>query len=320
MLYNYNMQSKSNHNQNSACMKASKYSNIPMDIIDTRFQKLMKVEEPQIIYKQQQPNLELGTLLLLVLQHLIISLRKPMAFLKFQLKQLLKRFPKAKKWPWLKIGLLTLAAFLLFKKDMQFNFAMKSPMTIFSDEDDSRNISEYQSEAQSVAQTVSLKTSNANPYAPAEPMSLKDKKVREFVRSYGPLAISEMHDSGVPASITMGQALIESRCGESKLATKNNNFFGIKCFSKKCPKGHCTNATDDHHKDFFRKYKNATLSFRHHSQLVTQGRYKHLKREGKDYVKWAKGLKKAGYATDKTYDKKLIRIIEEYKLYNLDKQ
>ena len=288
-----------------------------MDIIDTRFQELAKTAEPKLIDNKRLPNLELGTLLLMVLYQLIIGLRKPMFILRYHIFQLLKYLPEVKKLPWLKIGLLALTAFVLLKKDMRIDFAVKSPLSIFSDEDDNR---ETQSVATSMAQTVAMKTGVENPYAPAEPMSLRDKRVRAFVKSYGPLAVEEMHKSGVPASITIGQALVESRCGESKLATNNNNFFGMKCFSKKCAKGHCTNATDDHHKDFFRKYKTAKASFAHHNQLITRGRYKHLKQYGKDYFKWAKGLKKAGYATDKTYDKKIIKIIEEYKLYNLDKR
>lgn len=300
-------------------MNNSKFSNIPMDIVDTRFQKIAKTPEPKYATKSRLPDLELGTLLMMVLQQLAVGLRKPLLALKFHAKELLRRFPKLKNLPWLKLSILALAAFILFKKDMQFNFAVKAPIPVFSDEDDERTVSEAQT---SVAQTVAYKSGEAekNPYAPAEPMSLRDRQVRDFVRSYGPLAVEEMHKSGVPASITMAQALVESRCGLSKLAKNNNNFFGIKCFSKKCPKGHCTNATDDHHKDFFRKYPHANKSFRHHSEILTRGRYKNLSKHGKDYTAWAKGLKKAGYATDKTYDKKLIKIIKEYKLFNLDKR
>lgn len=306
-----------NHNTNAENMKSTKFSNIPMDIIDTRFQELAKTPEPKFASKSRIPDLELGTLLLMVFQQLVVGVRKPMLALKFHLKGLLVRFPQLKKLPWLKLSVLAMAAFILFGKDMQFNLAVKSPIPIFSDEDDGRDLSDAQT---SVAQTVSMTAGGDNPYAPAEPMSLRDRNVRDFVRSYGPMAVEGMHRNGVPASITIGQALIESRCGQSRLATQNNNFFGIKCFSKKCPKGHCTNATDDHHKDFFRKYPHAGKSFLHHNQIVSQGRYKHLKKSGKDYKAWAKGLKKAGYATDKTYDKKLIKIIEEYKLYNLDRQ
>lgn len=315
MLYNKQQQHSINHNQNTVNMKNSKFSNIPMDIIDTNFQELAQTEEPRYA-DRKMPTLELGTLLLMVLQQLVVGIRKPMLALKYHLKSLLSRFPQLKKLPWLKLCILAMAAFILFEKDMQFNFAVKAPIPVFSDEDDERTVSDAQT---SIAQTVSLKAGE-NPYAPAEPMSLRDQQVRDFVRSYGELAIAEMHQSGVPASITIGQGLIESRCGLSKLAKNNNNFFGIKCFSKKCPKGHCTNATDDHHKDFFRKYDHANKSFRHHSQILTRGRYKHLLKAGNDYKTWAKGLKKAGYATDKTYDKKLIKIIETYKLYNLDKR
>ena len=63
-----------------------------------------------------------------------------------------------------------------------------------------------------------------------------------------------MDKFGIPASITLAQGLLESNNGESRLTTKNNNHFGIKCFSRKCKKGHCSNFSDDSHKDFFRKY------------------------------------------------------------------
>ena len=293
-----------------------------MDIVDTRFQQVAPANEPDYSSpKHRMDDLELGTLLFLVLQQLTIGMRKPLLALSYRLKEwfreMLKYAPDWKKLPWLKLCILTMVAFLLFKKDMQVQFAVRSPLHIFNDNEDRRTVSDAQT---SIAQTVALYGDAINPLAPAKPETLKDKQVRAFVRSYAPLAIEEMHKSGVPASITIGQALIESRCGKSALATKNNNFFGIKCFSRKCPKGHCTNMIDDHHKDFFRKYKHAKQSFRHHSQLLTQGRYKHLIKSGKDYKAWAKGLKKAGYATDKTYDKKLIEIIEEYQLFNLDKR
>ncbi len=296
-------------------MKNSKFRDIPFSVVDTRFQELAKsaAGAPRKNGGNGLPELGLTTLLLLVLHQLIISLRKPMIALKYLLFQWVKRLiPLAKRLPWVKIGLLALPISVLLLEDTQINFTSKNPVFIFSDKDDERT-------ARAVAQNVSL-TGYDNPYAPAAPMSLRDRKVRDFVKSYGAMAVEEMHFSGVPASITMAQALVESRCGESKLATKNNNYFGIKCFSKKCGKGHCTNATDDHHKDFFRKYKTVGDSFRHHSQLLTQGRYKKLHRHGNDYIKWAKGLRKVGYATDKTYDQKLIQIIESYKLYNLDKR
>ncbi|HFC00195.1 MAG TPA: mannosyl-glycoprotein endo-beta-N-acetylglucosamidase, partial [Phaeodactylibacter sp.] len=93
----------------------------------------------------------------------------------------------------------------------------------------------------------------------------------------------------------------------------------IKCFSRRCKKGHCSNFTDDSHKDFFRKYKSSWESYRAHSKLLVGKRYRHLKKLGrKNYIGWAKGLKKAGYATDRRYAEKLINIIDELKLYQFD--
>ena len=142
-----------------------------------------------------------------------------------------------------------------------------------------------------------------------------------YVEQYKKIAVSESVRTGIPASIKMAQALLESNAGRSRLSTKNNNHFGIKCFSKNCKKGHCANFNDDHHKDFFRKYKSSWESYRAHSKLLMGKRYRHLKELGnEDYRNWAKGLKKAGYATDKRYAEKLINIIDELKLHQFDNE
>ncbi|HHB78558.1 MAG TPA: hypothetical protein ENK85_04935 [Saprospiraceae bacterium] len=154
----------------------------------------------------------------------------------------------------------------------------------------------------------------------APKVNLKRQKAENYIRHYAKVAIAEHKKFGIPASIKMAQALVESRAGESTLARKNHNHFGIKCFSRKCKAGHCSNLTDDSHKDFFRIYHSAWESWRAHSQLLMSKKYKPLLKYGDDYKAWAKGLKKLGYATDKNYDKKLIQIIETYKLYRLDAQ
>lgn len=159
-----------------------------------------------------------------------------------------------------------------------------------------------------------------NPAAPVSYVNLGQKNAEEYIRHYGKVAIAEHHKFHVPASIKMAQALVESRAGTSTLAKNNHNHFGVKCFSKKCKKGHCTNLTDDSHKDFFRNYNSAWESWRAHSLLLNSKKYKSLQKYGNDYKAWAKGLKKLGYATDKNYDKKLIELIEKYKLYRLDSQ
>lgn len=146
----------------------------------------------------------------------------------------------------------------------------------------------------------------------------KREKQLAYVSRFKDVARSEMHKYGIPASITLAQGLIESNAGESRLSRENNNHFGMKCFSKSCRKGHCANFMDDSHKDFFRKYQTSWESYRAHSNLLMGKRYRGLKKHGKDYEKWAHGLKKAGYATDRRYAEKLIHIIKELKLYEFD--
>lgn len=143
-----------------------------------------------------------------------------------------------------------------------------------------------------------------------------DQARQQYIRRFAPVAIAEMRKYNVPASITIAQGLLETRAGQSGLAQKNNNHFGMKCFSRKCRKGHCSNFTDDTHKDFFLKFQSAWASFRAHSQLLRSGRYARI--EG-DYRAWAHGLKRAGYATAPNYAESLIRLIRLYGLDRLDR-
>lgn len=140
-----------------------------------------------------------------------------------------------------------------------------------------------------------------------------------YIKKYTAVAKVEQEKFGIPVSITLAQGLLESDAGESRLARASINHFGIKCFSGHCKKGHCKNFADDTHKDFFVVYANAWQSFRAHSEFLKQNRYKELfKLKKNDYKAWAKGLKSAGYATDKKYDEKIIRLIEVLKLNKLD--
>jgi len=141
---------------------------------------------------------------------------------------------------------------------------------------------------------------------------------KEYIKLYTKLAKQHEKKYGIPSAVTLAQGLHESNAGNSKLARDNNNHFGMKCFNKKCKKGHCTNHTDDTHKDFFRKYKSVGQSYEAHSILLKKTRYKALfNLKITDYKGWCKGLQKAGYATDKKYAKKLIKTIELYKLHEL---
>lgn len=148
----------------------------------------------------------------------------------------------------------------------------------------------------------------------------KDLLIQSYAARFAPVAVAEMHKFGIPASITLAQALLESNAGTSGLAKKANNHFGMKCFSHKCGKGHCINYSDDTHKDFFLKFPNAWRSFRKHSEMLKNNqRYASLFRS-KDYRQWANGLTKAGYATDRNYGDKLIRLIESQHLDRYDRQ
>ena len=140
----------------------------------------------------------------------------------------------------------------------------------------------------------------------------------EYIRKYQLLAISEMSRSGIPASIKMAQACLESSDGNSVMARSSNNHFGIKC------KAGWTGATsyhdDDEKNECFRKYKTVEDSYVDHTNfLMSNPRYSSLFQLGStDFAGWARGLKKAGYATDPRYAEKVIEIIELNQLWRLD--
>ena len=139
-----------------------------------------------------------------------------------------------------------------------------------------------------------------------------------YIEKYRSIAISEMKKYKIPASITLAQGLLESGMGYGRLAIEANNHFGIKCHSKW--KGKKIYHDDDKRQECFRKYKNPSESFRDHSLfLVNRERYSFLfNLKTKDYKGWAKGLKKAGYATDPKYPEKLISLIERFDLKKFD--
>ena len=140
----------------------------------------------------------------------------------------------------------------------------------------------------------------------------------EYIEYFKHIAMQEMIDYGIPASITLAQGILESGSGKGRLAVEANNHFGIKCHKWD---GDKIFHDDDKKNECFRKYKNPQTSFRDHSVfLTTRSRYEFLfDFKIDDYVSWSEGLKKAGYATDPNYPQKLINIIERYKLYEYDK-
>ncbi|MFN7327728.1 MAG: glycoside hydrolase family 73 protein [Chitinophagales bacterium] len=210
----------------------------------------------------------------------------------------------------LRLTILTsLAYFVLF-------YNQKEDTPIFVERNETASIIELEKPSLKKEKKVIKKAKNEN--APIDGKELVAYDAEKYIKRFSTIAKTEQKKHGIPASISLAQGLIESRAGTSKLATKNNNHFGMKCFSKNCSKGHCTNHTDDTHKDFFRKYQDPLDSWKDHSRMLSQGRYSKLKKYGNDYKKWAYGLKSIGYATDKQYAEKLIGVIEKYQLNRFD--
>ncbi|UOY05062.1 glucosaminidase domain-containing protein [Muricauda sp. SCSIO 64092] len=167
-------------------------------------------------------------------------------------------------------------------------------------------------------ESTKFKTSELYPL-PADPGFFKKFPIastQDYIGEFAQIAQYEMRAFGIPASITLAQGILESGSGRGELTQKTNNHFGIKCHSGW--QGDYDFHDDDAKGECFRKYNHPMFSFRDHSIfLASRSRYRFLFNYRRDdYKKWAHGLKKAGYATDKKYPQKLIALIDRY---NLDK-
>ncbi len=140
----------------------------------------------------------------------------------------------------------------------------------------------------------------------------------EYIATFSEIAQMEMKAYGIPASITLAQGLLESGIGKGELAQKTNNHFGIKCHTGW--QGDYDHHDDDEKGECFRKYNHPMYSYRDHSIFLTgRSRYAFLfDLPNDDYKEWAKGLRKAGYATDRHYPQKLIALIERHNLHKYD--
>ena len=154
-------------------------------------------------------------------------------------------------------------------------------------------------------------TSNVKTYA---------EEIQIYVDNFKEIAQNNMRAHGIPASITLAQGILESGAGKGKLALSANNHFGIKCHTGWT--GESVKHDDDAAQECFRKYNHPSESYRDHSYFLTsRSRYSNLfKLDKGDYESWAKGLKDAGYATDKKYPDKLIGLIERFELYKYDNE
>lgn len=140
----------------------------------------------------------------------------------------------------------------------------------------------------------------------------------KYIKQYSGIAVQHQAKYHIPASITLAQGLLESGAGQSDLARRSNNHFGIKCHSDW--RGGRVYHDDDLRGECFRKYKNPEQSYEDHARfLIERPRYASLFRlKVTDYASWARGLQKCGYATDRAYANRLIKLIEDYELYRYD--
>lgn len=152
---------------------------------------------------------------------------------------------------------------------------------------------------------------------PEKPKTINSTEA--YIEVFSEIAIIEMRKYNIPASITLAQGILESGAGKGRLAVEANNHFGIKCHGWEGDKIY---HDDDAAQECFRKYDEALSSFEDHSKFLTgRARYSDLfKLKPDDYKGWAKGLRRAGYATDRQYPEKLIGLIERYRLYEYDRK
>lgn len=156
----------------------------------------------------------------------------------------------------------------------------------------------------------------------ADEVAICLEKCRAYIARFGPVAIAEMRRTGIPASVTLAQGLLESNAGDAPLAARANNHFSIRCFSKHCKRGHCVTMGKDSRADFFLRYPAAWRSFRAHTQVLQRDERcaPLFQTKRGDCYFWAQGLATAGYSTDERYADKLLAIIRALALQDLDKR
>ncbi len=167
---------------------------------------------------------------------------------------------------------------------------------------------------------VQQKTKQAETVKAAENQvpEIKNHTTDTYIERFKHIAIREMNSSGIPASITLAQGILESGNGNSQLALEGNNHFGIKCTPEW--KGRTMLKDDDQKDDCFRVYKTPEESFKDHTEFLKRKRYAPLfELDKNDYRGWATGLKAAGYATNPRYAELLINLIERHNLNRFDR-
>ena len=226
------------------------------------------------------------------------AIRKPIMAAKAAFYRNTELQETLKQIPWIPVTLIVFGGMILMHKDLNFNFNLTSSIGNTSTP---------------ISNGYAQSTSNSMMLFSAQ----QDEKNRKYIAKYKSIAIAEMKATGIPASINLAQAIVSSKAGESEASIKNNNHFGLKCFSKKCKSGHCSNLEDMGHKAFYIKYASVWESWRAHSQLISSGKYERLL-QNSDYQSWARGLQQFEYSQSENYATQLVQLIQHYGLEQLD--
>jgi len=248
---------------------------------------------------------------IVLLKKLFFGLRRIIVAIKFQLFNktgspipgITSEQGKGIKFPLFKLGIVAFVVFIVLKKDIQFSVDMKAPFGSEMEQGATEN-SNWQTDEMSLAQTISLKTKGkkkekvANSKGGAIALDqLSSNKVQQYIQRFSKVAVAEMEKYGIPASIKLAQAILESQAGSRTGILEHHNHFG-QPFVK-------------------HDFQSAWENWRAHSLMIYNA-HQYLYENGKNYKKWAKALQKAGYNNDKAYAQKLITLIETYDLERLD--
>jgi flagellum-specific peptidoglycan hydrolase FlgJ len=237
--------------------------------------------------------------LALILRHLWRGLCKLFVAVRYTIHKASGGMDFRMKLPWFKLGLAALAVFILTKKDIQFSINMKAPLAGIFGQSTSSGSAVNTTQRMSVVQPISFSESTRVSAKVAAADDLDVNVAKDYIKRFRKVAIVEMRKFGIPASIKMGQGLLESMAGQSASAVNDNNHFGP-AFDRD-------------------QFDSAWENWRAHS-LLLQRQFKDLSSAGTNYRSWAEGLQKQGYSNDSKYAEKLIEVIERYQLYLLDEE
>ena len=228
-----------------------------------------------------------------VVHTIIIAIGKPIMALRAGFYKATGGYFTNSSIPWLKISIVLIGAYILSYKNLNFNLNLNStPNTLIPD-------------------YATMSISNSLP--PIVSATFDDKANEKYIDEYKQLAIQEMKVFGIPASIKLGQALLESEAGSSSYAASLNNHFNLRC--GKSNAGTCVETTNGLFKEFDTVYD----GWRANSKFLVTNEYARLRKEaGNNYKIWAAGLDFLGYSSEKDYAEKLIGIIEYYELQKFD--